>query len=168
MRRKIMVITIVILICIFSVISSIVIHELGHVLMSIICLQVLPNEIHLGVETYVSIPVYGASEVDLAMISIGSIILPELIYLILLIFKNVYVDIIRITSASMHYMNIILSIWVLIFGSKQAETYDIIQFQKYLGLDSNIIIVGLMFLLLSNIILEWKNKGFNRIVDKFS
>lgn len=166
MRRKIMSVTIVILIAIFSFVFSLFIHELGHVIMSIIFLQVSANEFHIGIESYVAIPVYGASEFDLAMISIGSIVFPELIYLLLLLFKNVYVDIVRIMSGVALYVHIILSIVVLIFGSKQAETYDLLQFQKYLDLDAKIIIVGLMFLLLVNIILEWKNKGFKRIIDK--
>lgn len=166
MTRKIFFITSVILLAIASFIASMFIHELGHVLMAIFFLQVQPSEFHIGIESYVKISVLGASNFDLGMISIGSIILPELIYLLLLLFKNVYADIVRIISGCSLYVHIILSIVVLIFGSKAPETYDLLQFRHYLNLDSKIIILGLVLLLLLNIILEVKNKGAKRIIDK--
>ena len=166
MRRKIISITIVILIIILSFVSGIYIHELGHLVMSVICMQTLPIEFHIGIESYVLIPTCGASDFDLAMISIGSIILPEIIYLLLLLSKNAYIDIIRIFSGCLLYTNIILSIVVLIFGTKEPESYDLILFQRYLDLDAKIIIVSLIVVLLVNIILEWKSKAYKRIIEK--
>lgn len=166
MRRKIISITIVILITIISFVLGIYIHELGHAVMCAICLKTLPIEFHIGIESYVLIPTCGASDFDMAMISIGSIILPEIIYLLLLLFKNAYIDIIRIFSGCLLYTNIILSIVVLIFGSKDAESYDLVLFQRYLNLDSKIIIISLIVVLLVNIILELKSKAYKRIIEK--
>jgi len=163
MKRK-MPIVALIAIAIVSVVIGLLLHELGHLIMALACGCPVKG-FHIGVNSYVEIDVATATSFQLAIISLGSFIIPEIIYLCWMKIKNPYFVSLRIFTAMNLYVGILLSIAVLLKGTNQPETYDILMFQNYTGVGSPIIIVVLLLVLLVNIILEVRCGGVSKLVD---
>ena len=154
-----------ILIAMIGEIFYLVLHEGGHALLAFLTLgKWFP--IHIGIDCYVDIPIKNTTNIDFAFIAIGSFILPEISYLILCLFKNAYITMLRVFSSMGVHFNLIVSIIILIIGAEKYEEYDILLFQHYLSINTGIIIVPLMSVLILNIFVEIETRGFNCIIEE--
>ena len=147
----------------FGSILGLFFHELGHTLIAFL-VKAPVVDFHIGIVSYVQIDTFHTSTFQLALISIGSFLLPELINLVLLFSSNAYIVIFRILTAVPLYMHLLMSIVILIIGSNSPETWDILMFQKYSTANSIAIIILLMVIVAINVFLEVRNKGAQKLI----
>ena len=158
-RKEIFTIIGIIFIGIVAFILSLYLHELGHMLTAMLLLDIPMGKIKLGLESYAEVNVVNATNVDMALISIGSFILPQIVYWILISIKNVYISLFRIMLAAGHYTHLVFSAFIIIVGSELPEKWDILLFINYLNIDnySGLIFIILILLIIINVLLEYRN-----------
>ena len=165
MRRKIWLLMCFVVIVITGFLCDLIFHEFGHAILATITgLKV--EKINIGFENYIVVNFKQATNYQLAWASIGSFILPQIMFLIFLNFKNMYIILFGIISSVGHYVTIVLSMVVLIFGADNFQEWDILLFQKYTDINFFLILSVLAIIMMINLFLEIKSRRFIILIEK--